>query len=268
MGGDAGRSDCRTALNVIKRLAMKPESSLLVLLALACALPARALLFEQVPNHTASPLPIVDIRDEDYKTVAHLYVLPGETMQLDSAEKPAAGAGYYEALPGEDYFVLIPSKLSLPHLGEVTCPCVLHVDRIGWNRKGDLTTITGLRPFLETSLSAKTPIVSDVKHPRIANGKLYFKLQGHGSGEYWVLTRFGQVVETGGPWGLWDMARFLFLYVLPITVIALIAFSVVGAIRLMREDNQPDKSFLELMQLSVTSLPLWRKIGGEKELEG
>jgi hypothetical protein len=39
----------------------------------------------------------------------------------------------------------------------------------------------------------------------------------------------------------------------------------VGAIRLWREDSYPEKSFLELMQLSFLRLPLVRKIRVREE---
>jgi hypothetical protein len=176
---------------------MKPASTLIFLLAIGCAMPSRALRLEPQPNPTSAPLPVVDIEDASHMVVAHLYELPGETMKLDSdSQKPASGAGYYEAMPGEDYFLLVLGKLQFPRLGKESCPCALHMDKIGWNRQGALTIIAGLRPFLETSSGARIPIVSDVKHPRIANGRLYFKLKGRYS-EYWVLTRFGQSVEVG-----------------------------------------------------------------------
>jgi hypothetical protein len=200
--------------------------------------------------------------------VAHLFVLPGETMQLDADDqKPAAGAGYYEAMPGQDYLLLIPAKFQLPRLGMGSCPCLLRMDKIGWNREGAVTTIAGLRPYLETASGDKIAIVSDVRHPRIAGGKVYFQLQGRGSGEYWVLTRYGQVVEAGGPWGLWELARFLFAVLLPLALLAVLGFSVAGAIRLWRADSYPEKSFLELMQLSFLRLPLVRKIRVREELE-
>ena len=268
LGGDCRAAPIAVPLrDVIKRLAMKPESALIFVLVIACALPCSARHPEQVQNNTAEPLPVVDITDEAYNTVAQLYVMPGETMLLDSTEKPAAGAGYYQAMPGEDYLLLISSKFQLPRLGKEYCPCVLHMDTIGWNRQGTVTTITGLRPYLETSSGTKIAIVSDVKHVRIANGKVYFKLQDHGSSEYWVLTRFGQVVGVGGPWGFWEMARFLLFSVLPLVLLGLFAFSVVGAIRLLREDSHPEKSFIELMRFSLMRLPLLRKLSGKRELE-
>jgi hypothetical protein len=242
---------------------MKPASALVLLLAIASALPAGALRLEPQPNPTSKPLPVVDIEDASHMVVAHLYVLPGERMLLDSdTQKPASGAGYYEAMPGEDYLLLIPAKVQFPRLGGESCPCALHMDKIGWNHAGVVTTIAGLRPYLETASGKKIPIVSDVSHPRIANGKLYFKLKGRWV-QHWALIRFGQVTDTGGPWGLWEMARFFFAVLLPLALLGLLAFSVVGAIRLMREDSHPEKSFLELMQLSFTSLPLARKMSSD-----
>jgi hypothetical protein len=247
---------------------MKLVTLLFFLLTLACALPSRALRLEPETNHSAEPQPVVDIEDESHVVVAHLFVLPGETMQLDADDqKPAAGAGYYEAMPGQDYLLLIPAKFQLPRLGMESCPCLLRMDKIGWNREGAVTTIAGLRPYLETASGEKIAIVSDVRHPRIATGKVYFQFQGRGSGEYWVLTRYGQVVDAGGPWGLWDVSLFLLVVLLPLALIGLFAFSVAGAIRLWREDCYPEKSFLELMQLSFLRLPLVRKIRGREELE-
>jgi hypothetical protein len=247
---------------------MKPVSALFFLLALACALPSRALRLEPETNHSADPQPVVDIEDESHVVVAHLFVLPGETMQLDSDDqKPAAGAGYYEAMPGQDYLLLIPAKFQLPRLGMASCPCLLRMDKIGWNRQGEVTTVAGLRPYLETASGEKIAIVSDVKHLHIAGGKVYFQLQGRGSREYWVLTRYGQVVDAGGPWGLWDDLRFFLVDLLPLALLAVLGFSVAGAIRLWRAESYPEKSFLELIQLSFLRLPLVRKISVWKEPE-
>lgn len=251
--------------NVIIRLAMTHKSLLPVLLTLCCVLPCRADHLEPAPNRLPWPLPVVDIEDENHMVVAHLFVDPGETMQLDSDQHPAAGAGFYEAMPSQDLLLLIPSKLQLPRLGADNCLCALHMDKIAWNHQGALTAVAGLRPYLETAGGVKIPIVSDVKHPRIADGKLYFKLQGHGSGEYWVLIRYGRVFDAGGPWGTWETASFFFLYILPFAAFLLIAICAIGAIRLVRQDSHPDKSFLELMQISLMRLPLLSRFEREKD---
>ena len=243
---------------------MRPRFLSISLLALACALPGRADHLDKVMNKTAGPLVVVDIEDDNHMVVGHLFVPPGETMLLDSQQNPAGGAGFYEAETGQDYLLIIPSKLQPPHLGADGCPCSLHMDKIGWNRQGAVTTVGGLRPFLETTSGAKIPIVSDVKHLNFADGKLNFKLQGH-RGEYWVLTRYGQVVDAGGPWGLWDVLRFFLVDLLPLALLVVLGWSVVGAIRLWREDSYPEKSFLELMQLSFLRLPLVRKIRVREE---
>jgi hypothetical protein len=146
-----------------------------------------------------------------------------------------------------------------------SCPCVLRMDKIGWNRQGAVTTVAGLRPYLETASGDKIAIVSDVKRLRIAGGKFYFQLQGRGSGEYWVLTRYGQVVDAGGPWGLWDVLRFFLVVLLPLALLAVLGFSVAGAIRLWRAESYPEKSFLELIQQSFLRLPLVRKIRVREE---
>ena len=82
---------------------MKPEFALILLLTVSSALPLKALRPEVQPNPTSEPLPAVDITDDNHRVVAHLYVMPGETMQLNPVDQtPMAGAGYYEAMPGED----------------------------------------------------------------------------------------------------------------------------------------------------------------------
>jgi hypothetical protein len=243
---------------------MNPLFALFLLLLVSCSLPCEALRLQPAPNPTSAPLPVVDIEDEGHAVVGHLFVLPGETMQLDEAQIPSAGAGYYEAMPGEDYLLLIFAKTQFPRLGKESCPCALHMDKIGWNRQGGVTTVEGLRPYLETSSGAKIPIVSDARRVRIADGKFYFKLQGR-SGEYWVLTRFGQVVETGGPWGLPEAARFFFFILVPLMLASLLAIMVAGAIHLLRRGNHPEKSFIELMELTFVRLPLIRKIAGGRE---
>jgi hypothetical protein len=105
-----------------------------------------------------------------------------------------------------------------------------------------------------------------VNHVRIAGGKFYFRLQGR-SGEYWALTRFGQVVETGGPWGLAEMARFFFFIFVPLTLAGLLGIMVVGAIHLSRQDSHPEKSFIELMEFTFMCLPLVSRIGSGSEQE-
>jgi hypothetical protein len=162
-------------------------------------------------------------------------------------------------MPGQDYLLMVPYKLKFPRLGKDGCPCALHMDKIGWNRQGEVTTVAGLRPYLETASGARIGIVSDVNHLRIAKGRFYFKLKGR-SGSYWALTRFGQVTETGGPWGLWEMVGFVFAVLLPLAAVCILGLTVAGAIHLMREGTYPDKSFLELMPLSFLRLPLVRKL--------
>ena len=239
---------------------MKPLFALILLLTVGCARPSKAPRFEVQPNPTSAPLPAADIEDDNHMVVAHLYVLPGETMQLNPGDQtPVSGAGYYEAMPGEDHLFVIPARFSFPRLGGESCPCALHMDKIAWNHQGTLTNIAGLHAFLETSSGEKIPIASDVAHPRIANGKLYFKLKGRSS-EIWVLTRFGQAVDTGGPWGLWEFVRFFFTVLLPLALLALFGYTLVGAIYFLRQDAHPNESFLQLMLLSFMRLPLARKM--------
>jgi len=239
---------------------MKPAFALIVLLILGCARLSSAPRLEVQPNPTNHPLPAADIEDDNHIVVSHLYVLPGETMQLNPADQtPVAGAGYYEAMPGEDHLLVVPARLQFPRLGDDGCPCALLLEKIAWNRQGVVTTIAGLHAFLETSSGAKIPIISDVVHPRIADGKFYFKLKGHSS-ENWVLTRFGQVVSTGGPWGPWEFVHFFSTVLLPLALLVLFAYTLAGAIYFLRQGAHPNESFLGLMLLSFMRLPLARRM--------
>jgi hypothetical protein len=241
---------------------MKPAFALILILILTvgCARHSTAPRPEVQPNPTSAPIAAADIEDENHIVLSHLYVLPGETMQLNRADQtPLSGAGYYEAMPGEVHLLVVPSSLEFPRLGGDGCPCALLMEKIGWNRQGVVTAIAGLHPFLETSSGAKIPIVSDVVHPRIANGKMYFKLKGHSS-ENWVLTRFGQVVDTGGPWGLWEFVHFFFKVLLPLALLGLFGYTLAGAIYFLRQDTHPNESFLSLMLISFMRLPLARRL--------
>ena len=154
---------------VIKRGAMKPSSALVLLAAFVLAPPAFSLRLEPVRNDYNFPRPIVDIEDAGKGVVAQLFVNPGETMKLDSNETPVAGSGFYQAAPNEVYYITILPRFQFPRLDASLCPCLLHVDKIGWSRDGALTTITGMRPFLQTTTGDKIPILSDVAHPKMDN---------------------------------------------------------------------------------------------------
>ena len=238
---------------------MKPSSALVLLAAFVLAPPAFSLRLEPVRNDYNFPRPIVDIEDAGKGVVAQLFVNPGETMKLDSNETPVAGSGFYQAAPNEVYYITILPRFQFPRLDASLCPCLLHVDKIGWSRDGALTTITGMRPFLQTTTGDKIPILSDVAHPKMDKGRLYFKLQGH-RGEYWVLTKYGQIVEVGGPWGLWELTRFLLSYVLPIVLACVLLFAVAGAVVYYRADIYPDKSFIQLMELTLRQHPFFNDI--------
>jgi hypothetical protein len=145
-----------------------------------------------IKNNSGKPFQLLQVSDVNGTPFAGLYVMTGETMAFNDTAEPIAGAGYYEALPNNYYFVGI--SMSHPVLFEDQPPA-LRVDKVGWDKNGRLTTITGLRHFLES----KTNIVitSDVNTPKIANGNLYIKLKDHGETEYWVKILFGKIVGIG-----------------------------------------------------------------------
>jgi hypothetical protein len=93
----------------------------------------------------------------------------------------------------------------------------------------------------------------------MAKSKLYFKLKDHQWGDYWVLTRYGQIVDVGGPWGLWELTRFIITVIVPIVLACALIYGVAGGIVYYRADIHPDKSFIQLMQLSFTHPPFFRK---------
>ena len=93
---------------------------------------------------------------------------------------------------------------------------------------------------------------------RMADGKLYFKLKGHNWSDYWVLTRYGQVVDVGGPWGPWELIRYLFTSVIPIVFGCALVYAVAGGVVYYRAEAHPDKSFIQLMQLSFTHPPFFK----------
>jgi hypothetical protein len=88
---------------------------------------------------------------------------------------------------------------------ENMCSEVLRVDKVAWDRNGDLTAISGIRPdfcLLFAKQSDTTPaksfsITSDLSHPKIANGNLYMRLEGRGATEFWIKIKFGRVVAIG-----------------------------------------------------------------------
>ena len=242
---------------------MKPQSTLILLAAIALVPPAFSLHLEPVRNDGKYPHAVVDIEDADHGVVAQLFVLPGETMKLDDKENPVAGAGFYQAMPDEVYYVVILPKFPFPRLQANLCTCVLHMDRIAWDRQGKLTAVTGWRPFLQTAAGVKIPITSDVTHPRMNKGRLYFRLQGHGGGDYWVLTQYGQVVEVGGPWGPLELIFFLITRVIPIVLAVSFVYAVICGVLYYRADVHPDKSLIQLMLLSFTHPPFFRRATAE-----
>jgi hypothetical protein len=150
-----------------------------------------------IRNDGASPLPLINIYSEG-EHIARLYVLPGETMRFDKSAQPFFGAGYYEAEPNKYFFVQalgmddwqLDQNLFLPSI---------RVDKIQWDREGQLTNLIGLRPFVYQAkeLGKNFAIISDVKNPKIANGNLYVKLEGRGETEYWLKIIFGNIAAIG-----------------------------------------------------------------------
>jgi hypothetical protein len=185
---------------------MKASFTLVVLLVFAFS--DAVVVQRAVKNDGAKPFAVFDVVYKQGKTAAVLYLMPGETMTFDSSGVQNSGAGYYEAVRG-DYFYLqnkrdqkSPSGRPIMFEGHVTF-CTIHVDRISWDHSGRLTAISGIRPDgkltgpAADAKAADTEVTSDVKNPKIANGNLYITLAGHGATEYWLKVQFGFVVAIG-----------------------------------------------------------------------
>jgi len=147
-----------------------------------------------VRNTGDKPLGLVEVYMEG-KAIAGLYVMPGETMRVRNQD-PIAGAGYYEAKADNYFPVRCPDMKPIMFEGNVTFAS-LHVDKVEWDHNGQLTSITGLCPFLYNLDISSNAITSDVKKPKIANGNLYIKLEGHGDTEYWVKIQYGKIAAIG-----------------------------------------------------------------------
>ncbi|MBW2107220.1 MAG: hypothetical protein JRI36_00940 [Deltaproteobacteria bacterium] len=141
----------------------------------------------QFTNTTGRPLRILDLNDIHGKPFARL-VMTGEKMTINHYNYPESGAGYYEALPGHDYFIPFTSSGVLGGL---------HVDKVAWDDAGKTIAIEGLRPFFDGA--EKIRITSDVRAPKIQDGILYLKLAGHGNQEYGFKIVFGLGVSITPP---------------------------------------------------------------------
>jgi hypothetical protein len=148
-----------------------------------------------VKNNGTKPMLIGTASDNKGEDVFGLYVMPGETLVFDDrGEYPISGAGYYQSMPGK--LIQVVSKRRGIFLENIEVFC-LRVKKISWDRKGRLTAIVGLKPLVEGA-NGNIVITSDVKKPRVADGKLYFSLKDHLNTEYWVETSFGKFIVNAG----------------------------------------------------------------------
>lgn len=139
--------------------------------------------------------------DQDW--AGKLCVDAKETMEINPGPLPSltltpvSGAGFYKADSGSHVDIAVSMGSEVIFEGK-ECDCVLSVGTVGWDHKGQLTTVTELRPYLKmNSGKTKIAITSDVKNPKIDKGNLYFKLEGHGQTEYWATIKFGKIVAIG-----------------------------------------------------------------------
>ena len=170
---------------------------MILITAFAMLVASDALAQRKIVNESGKPRPIQTIVDSSGQPFARLF-MSGKMIILDSDGYPASGAGYYEAVPS-NYFYLATAMTCTGGFGG------LHVAKVEWNDTGKTTAITGLGPFFETakeiSTTGKIAITSDVKNPKLVDGTLFLKLEGKGDVEYKFKIVFGKIVSIKPP--LW-----------------------------------------------------------------
>jgi hypothetical protein len=157
-------------------------------------------------NEGAKPFCITDVgwqgwgHGKDWS--GKLCIMGKETMVIDPGPLPSltlgpvSGAGFYKADPGS--YVLINKQfgsLTPVEFEKKECDCSLRVERVAWDHDGGLTEIFGLHPTLYLDDNNKIAITSDLKNPKITNGKLYITLEGRGTTEYAVEILFGRIAS-------------------------------------------------------------------------
>jgi len=157
-------------------------------------------------NEGAKPFCITDVgwqgwgHGKDWS--GKLCIMGKETMIIDPGPLPSltlgpvSGAGFYKADPGS--YVLINKQFGslIPvEFEKKDCDCSLRVERVVWDHDGLLTEISGLHPTLYLDDDKKISITSDLKNPKITNGKLNITLEGRGTTEYAVEILFGRIAS-------------------------------------------------------------------------
>jgi hypothetical protein len=157
-------------------------------------------------NEGAKPFCITDVgwqgwgHGKDWS--GKLCIMGKETMVIDPGPLPSltlgpvAGAGFYKADPGS--YVLINKQfgsLTPVEFEKKECDCSLRVERVAWDHDGGLAEISGLHPTLYLDDDKNIAITSNLKNPKIANGKLYITLEGKGTAEYAVEILFGRIAS-------------------------------------------------------------------------
>lgn len=150
---------------------------------------ARADRGHKVVNNGDKPLMAMQLTSAkgDVKT-AKIYIPPKGEMVFGDDGWPLSGAGYIEAEEGRTYYVpfMWKGKDGQTEFGG------LHVQRIEWDKLGQLVSVTGLGREFEAKSNLQ--ISSDVTKPKIADGLLFLKFKERGDTEYRFKTLFGKEV--------------------------------------------------------------------------
>jgi len=163
----------RPRLKEICRMSKVTRPTIAGILFLVCLLATPCLSFAhgEITNSSGKPLKVLDLNDTQGKPFARLF-MSGERMTIDHYNYPESGAGYYEALEGNYYYI----PFTKGGLGG------LHVDKVEWDENGKTIAIKGLRPFFDGAEQIK--ITSDVTDPKIEDGIVYLRLKGKADTEF------------------------------------------------------------------------------------
>jgi hypothetical protein len=148
-----------------------PDIAGILFLVCFVATPCLSFAHGEITNSSGKPLKVLDLNDAQGKPFARLF-MSGEKMTIDHYNYPESGAGYYEALEGNYYYI----PFTKGGLGG------LHVHKVEWDEHGKTIAIKGLQPFFDGA--EKIEITSDVTNPKIKDGAVCLRLKGSAGTEF------------------------------------------------------------------------------------
>ncbi len=131
----------------------------------------------RVSNGTGAALGLLDIRGSNGKIVATLFIT-GKEASFDSHQKIFKGAGYIQAVQNEFINIIGIYKFKNqgdkePHLDQMQS----EVNRIDWDENGKTTSLSGIKPKVQTGVHGSLKITSDLQKPALTDGLLSLELE-------------------------------------------------------------------------------------------